>query len=269
MEQLTPARSPQQTFTRHPPVLINRFYSFGNSSSLDYPMNPWKFRGCKAILFDFGGTLDSDGEHWLDRFYALYERVGLKIPPSEIKRAFYHADDRCSCDPEIISMGLRPLIKRHVYWQFLALSLTDNDRERNLVEGFCAKSEHFLSRNAPLLHRMRNRYRLGLVSNFYGNVATLCEEAGFAKAFDAIIDSALIGISKPNPEIFRAVLDRLRLPPSEAICVGDSFERDMIPSRELGMNTIWLKGPNPRMPENAGPVDVSISSLSELEVLIS
>jgi hypothetical protein len=35
------------------------------------------------------------------------------------------------------------------------------------------------------------------------------------------------------------------------------------------MKTIWLKGPHPRIPENAGPVDASVSSLSELEVLVS
>lgn len=52
-------------------------------------MNPERFHGCKPILFDFGGTLDSDGEHWLDRFYALYGDVGLRIPVSEIKEAFY------------------------------------------------------------------------------------------------------------------------------------------------------------------------------------
>jgi putative hydrolase of the HAD superfamily len=232
-------------------------------------MNPWKFRECKAILFDFGGTLDSDGEHWLDRFYALYEDAGLEIPSSEIKRAFYHADALCSSDPQVVSLGLRPLIKRHVLFQFSALNLTDDEKEEELVEGFCSKSEHFLRRNALLLRRMRDRYRLGLVSNFYGNVATLCEEAGLAETFDVILDSALVGMSKPNPEIFRAALDRLRLSLAEAICVGDSFERDIIPARELGMKTIWLKGPNPRIPANAGPVDASILSLSELEVLIS
>ncbi len=232
-------------------------------------MDLWKFRECKAILFDFGGTLDSDGEHWLDRFYALYKDAGLQISPSEIKRAFYYADGLCTSDPQILSLGLRPLIKRHVLLQFSALNLADHEKEMELVEGFCARSEHFLRRNALLLRRMRGRYRLGLVSNFYGNVATLCEEAGLAEAFDVILDSARIGMSKPDPEIFQAALERLGLAPGETICVGDSFERDMIPTRELGMKTIWLKGPNPRLPANAGPVDALISSLSELEALIS
>ena len=232
-------------------------------------MNPGRFRGCEAILFDFGGTLDSDGEHWLDRFYALYEQMGLQIPLSEIKRIFYHADGLCSSNSQVVSLGLRPLMKRHIHLQFLSLSLMDGEREKKMVEAFCTRSEHFLRRNARLLHRMKDRYRLGLVSNFYGNVATLCEEAGLAEILDVILDSALVGMSKPDPEIFQAALERLKLPPEKVISVGDSFERDMIPAREIGMKTIWLKGPNPRIPANAGSVDASISSLSELEVLIS
>jgi len=232
-------------------------------------MNPETFHGCKAILFDFGGTLDSDGEHWLDRFYALYRDLGLRIPLPEIKRAFYHADGLCSSDSQVVSLGLRRLMKRHVRMQFEALGLADDEKEREMVEAFCTNSERFLRRNARLLRRISGRYRLGLVSNFYGNVAALCEEAGLVPALDVILDSALVGVSKPDPAIFRAALERLQLPPEEVICVGDSFERDMIPAQELGMKTIWLKGLHPRIPENAGPVNATISSLSELEVLVS
>lgn len=232
-------------------------------------MNPERFHGCKAILFDFGGTLDSDGEHWLDRFYALYEDLGLLVPLSEIKKAFYHADALCSSDGGVASLGLRPLMTRHVRLQFAALGLVNNQKEQKMVESFCIQSERFLQRNARLLRRLKNRYRLGLVSNFYGNVGTLCEEAGMAGALDVILDSALVGMRKPDPAIFRSALRKLNLPPHEAVCVGDSFERDVIPAREVGMKTIWLKGPHPRIPENAADPDEMILSLSELEVLVS
>ncbi len=232
-------------------------------------MNPETFHGCEAILFDFGGTLDSDGEHWLDRTYQLYASAGLDLPFPEIKRAFYEADALCHGDPKVASFGLRPLMKYLVHLQFKALDLEADAKEQEFVEMFCGKSEWFLRRNALLLSRFRQRYRLGLVSNFYGNLATLCKEAGLAESLDVILDSAQIGISKPDPGIFRTALERLRLDPGKVIFVGDSYERDMIPARELGMKTIWLKGPHPRIPENAGPVDAFISSLSELEVLAS
>jgi putative hydrolase of the HAD superfamily len=232
-------------------------------------MDPGRFRGCEAILFDFGGTLDSDGEHWLDRFYALYEQVMLNIPAPEIKRVFYHADSFCSSDPQVMPLGLRPLMRKHVHCQFTALNLEDEKKEMEVVDAFCTKSEYFLRRNGDLLLRLRNRYQLGLVSNFYGNVRTLCEEAGFADILDVIFDSVLVGMSKPDSKIFLAALAKLALPAEKVIFIGDSYERDMIPARALGMKTLWLKGPNPRIPENAGPVDGSISSLSELEELLS
>ena len=232
-------------------------------------MDAGKFSTCKAMLFDFGGTLDSDGEHWLDRFYELYAEAGFHLPLSEIKRAFYYADDRCCSDPRINVLGLRPLMRHHVHLQFESLGMGNNGKGRELVESFCSRSEGFLRRNAHLLTRAKRRYRLGLVSNFYGNVAAVCREAGLAELLDVILDSTLVGVSKPDPAFFRLALEQLGLVPEEVIFIGDSYERDMIPTRELGMKTIWLKGPHPRIPLNAGPVDAWITSLSELEALIS
>ncbi len=231
-------------------------------------MDIQEFRDSKAILFDFGGTLDSDGEHWLDRFYDLYDKAGLDFPFSEIKRAFYRADALCCADPNVASLGLRALMRYHVRLQFQALSLEAVAKEDALVQAFCEKSETFLCRNARILRRVRRAYRLGLVSNFYGNVAVLCREAGLTESLDVILDSTQVGISKPDARLFRMALEALELKPEQAVFVGDSYERDIVPARELGMKTIWLKGPHPRAPLNPEPVDGSISSLSELESLI-
>lgn len=223
---------------------------------------------CKAVLFDFGGTLDSDGEHWLDRFYELYRQVGIDLPADEIKRVFYMADDLCCSDPEVDRMGLRPLMKHHVGLQFAALGLKNPGKAAEIVDEFCSKTERILQRNARLLRRLKPFYRLGLISNFYGNAAVLCDEAGLAESLEVILDSMRIGVGKPDPEIFRIALRRLDVEPAEAVFIGDSFERDIMPARQLGMQTIWLKGPAPRLPENAGPVGCHISSLLEVETIL-
>jgi putative hydrolase of the HAD superfamily len=212
--------------------------------------------------------LDSDGEHWLDRFFELYEQAGLDYPREEIKRVFYLADGICCKNPEVDRLGLRELMKYHVHQQFNALGLRDRSSEEHLVEGFCSKTERILQRNALLLGRLKDRYRLGVVSNFYGNVEVLCDEAGLSDHLDVILDSTCIGLSKPDPGIFLLALERMKVEPAETIFVGDSFERDIMPARALGMKTVWLKGPNPRLPENPGPVDCQISGLPELESLL-
>ncbi len=226
-----------------------------------------KFGECRGILFDYGGTLDSDGERWPDRFYALYEEAAINVPREEIKRAFYYAEDYCYADPKASVLDLRALVGVHVRLQFEALGLKDGRKERALADKFCTTSEKFMVRAARLLKRIKARYRLGIVSNFYGNLGTLLEEAGLIEFLDVVVDSNRVGSQKPDPKIFRHALEQLGLPAHQVIFVGDSYERDMIPSRELGMKTVWLKGPN-QATVGAEEVDVCISSLSELEALI-
>jgi putative hydrolase of the HAD superfamily len=222
-----------------------------------------------AILFDFGGTLDSDGEHWLDRFYELYEDVCIDLPREELKRVFYRADALCCADPCVPKLGLRPLMQHHVKLQMEELGLSVPALEDRLVEGFCSRAEWFLVRNTSLLSRLRERFHLGVVSNFYGNVANLCEEAGLARWLEAIVDSTRVGMSKPDPRIFHIAMDELGVCSDKTIFVGDSYENDMMPARKIGMRTIWLKGTHPRIPYNAEPVDCCISKLTDLEVLLT
>ena len=100
-------------------------------------MNPSRL-GCRGILFDFGGTLDSDGEHWFDRFCALYRDAGLDLPLEEIKRVFYHADGLCCEDLRVRTMGLWPLMEQHVRIQFQALGLEDVEKGQEMVRSFCS-----------------------------------------------------------------------------------------------------------------------------------
>ncbi|MCK8604070.1 HAD family hydrolase [Desulfoferrobacter suflitae] len=228
-----------------------------------------ELRRCKAILFDFGGTLDSDGEHWLDRFYALYESAGLEVPRDLIKKVFYQADQTCCDDPQVDRMGLRPLMEYHIRHQFALLNLHEASQQaRQMALEFCAKTEYCLKRNAALLRRLRNDYRMGVVSNFYGNVAALCEEAGLTEHLITILDSTRLGYGKPNREIFERALQDLDVTAEDCIFVGDSYDRDMLPARRMGMKTIWIKGPNPRFPAEPEPVDWTIESLAELESLL-
>ncbi len=228
-----------------------------------------EFKGCKGILLDFGGTLDSDGEHWLDRFYDLYEKEGVDVSREEIKRVFYRADALCCGDPFVSGLGLRALMRHHVRLQLEELGRSVPAWEEPLVEGFCSRTESFLRRNALLLARLRERFLLGVVSNFYGNVAVLCQEAGLSPWLDVILDSTRVGVCKPDPGIFRMALDGLGLEPAEAVFVGDSYERDMMPARKMGMRTIWMKGPRPRILRDAEPVDGCISNLTDLELLLT
>ena len=59
--------------------------------------------------------------------------------------------------------------------------------------------------------------------------------------FDVIVASAEIGYVKPDKKIFQKALELAGCTAEESIMVGDRLDNDIIPAKELGMNTIWIK----------------------------
>jgi putative hydrolase of the HAD superfamily len=82
--------------------------------------------------------------------------------------------------------------------------------------------------------------RLGVVSNSDGRVDAALAAAGLRDCFEVVIDSALFGAEKPDPAIFRAALEALRVAPEEALYVGDLYEVDVLGARAAGMEAILL-----------------------------
>ena len=219
-----------------------------------------------AVLLDFGGTLDGDGLHWLDRFRAIYAGCDeIAVSPVQLKDAFYEADRQLEADPTIGACGFAEMMRRHAVWQLRHLGIESEALTSRLAREFGGPARAALQRNRILLERLRGEgYRLGVVSNFYGNVASLCEEAGLLPLLDVVVDSAVAGVRKPDPAIFRAALGGLGVTAHETVMVGDSFDRDVRPAHAMGMRTLWLApGGAHRCPDPA-LVDGVIESLTEV-----
>ncbi len=218
----------------------------------------------RGVLFDYGGTLDGEGWHWFARTLALYRRAGCELGDAEIERAFYAAEHAIGEEARLGSYGLRPLVERHVELQMEVLGPSARRFAGQVAEGFCAITAEGWERSRALLSRLRGRARLGVVSNFYGNLDVLLEEAGLAAVLDAVVESARVGVEKPDPAIYRLAAERLELPPRDVVMVGDSFERDVRPSRSTGMRAIWLRRGEAEPPE-PGIADRVVSHLAEID----
>jgi putative hydrolase of the HAD superfamily len=107
-----------------------------------------------------------------------------------------------------------------------------------------------------------------LVSKFYGNLDTVCRELEIAQIFNAIVDSAVVGIRKPDPRIFEAALDELRIPSSQAMVVGDSYERDIVLGKSIGCATIWLRAQSWQTPRVEDKADFIINRLEEIPEIL-
>jgi putative hydrolase of the HAD superfamily len=219
-----------------------------------------------ALLFDFGGTLDADGLHWLDRFYTIYADIGLpEISKTLIKEAFYWADEQAELDPGMRSAGLRQMMERHVHWQFQKLGLESPTLEARAAAAFITPSERILRRNRHTLEKLHQAgLKLGIISNFYGNIEALCREFRLTPYLNVILDSAIVGLRKPDPKLFALALERLKLPAEAIGFVGDSYERDILPAKSLAMKTFWLVGDRDLCPRDPSKVDHLLRSFADL-----
>lgn len=80
----------------------------------------------------------------------------------------------------------------------------------------------------------------GVVSNSNGSARTLLDGAGLGSELDFVIDSALVGVEKPDPRIFHFALERAGVAAHEAVYVGDLYSVDVLGSRAAGLDSILL-----------------------------
>lgn len=218
----------------------------------------------QAILFDFGGTLDADGIHWSTRFYAHYQRAGLAIDRRTFDSAFIRADRAIAHRDIIETMSFWDLLHLQVELQMQFLRLDEPRRSEEIVQSCFEETKVIIARNARILAWLSRMYALGVVSNFTGNLATVCREFGLDRFFEVVLDSKIVGISKPDPRLFQLALKELSRSPLDCYFVGDSFERDIIPAKLLGMRTVWLRGAEAGLCPDSAKVDFTIASLTEL-----
>ena len=219
----------------------------------------------RAILFDMGGTLDGDGQHWLDRFVSLYHAAGVRLPRETLRGAFDKAERQASQDDTIASADFGQMIALYVKWQLAHLGLTNDRLQQQLVAGFSEPVRKAANANVDLLAELRGRgFELGVVSNGCGNVENLCADFGYTPFLSVVVDSRRLGVSKPDPAIFVHAAEKLGRAPDEIMMVGDSFDRDVRPAKQIGMKTAWLEGLEPRDCPDPSLVDVRLRALADL-----
>ena len=219
----------------------------------------------KAILFDFGGTLDSDGVSWKERFYPIYREEGIDWDFQTFERFFYASDDSLT-EEKLDEVGYPAMLLEQVNRVLRFGDRFDAALARRIADRFHRDSLGYLERNRTLLESLSTKYRLGIVANFYGNLEFLCEEIGYRRLFVAVIDSARIGVAKPHPAIFKAAFERLNCSPDQAVFVGDNPIRDMAAAKALAMPHVWLntRDPNRQACCEGDPVIRSLLELAEI-----
>lgn len=75
--------------------------------------------------------------------------------------------------------------------------------------------------NIALVSALQGRYRLGVLANSDGTVEKRLQRHGVRDLFDDVVDSALVGLRKPDERIYVLAAARLHLSPSDCLFIDD------------------------------------------------
>jgi putative hydrolase of the HAD superfamily len=204
----------------------------------------------RAIFFDAGNTLI------FPRLAEIAAKLTAQGYPSTVED--FHAAERtgkAKLDEWLwpqIRQGKVPRQVDPYYWgEYLAallarLKIPEPQRAalmRHIVDYFkdITTWSRILDDTKPYLGELRRRgYYLGVISNSIGTMEEQLTRLGLAEYFAAILDSAVVGVEKPHPEIFAMALERAGVAASEAIFVGDTYSTDVGGAKLAGLTGVLM-----------------------------
>jgi len=227
-------------------------------------MQTWT-KPLKAVLLDAGNTI-------LGLDYELLAQTLAPGDPAVTPEAMARAEARArkllapyfgSPNPPSLEEGITLFAKAMA--EPFGIDPGDEGIER-LVKLFLSPSGMDRAWSVPVkgaaraLETLRDRgLLLAVVSNGDGQAPRRLEEAGLARFLQVIIDSGNVGVEKPDPRIFHLALEKLGVPPDEAVHVGDFYDVDVLGARKAGLREgvlidpfdDWKEADCPRIPSVA------------------
>lgn len=199
----------------------------------------------KGILLDYGGTIDTNGLHWANVLWESYQQNQVNVDRDAFASAYTFGER---------ALALNPIIKpQHVFYDVLFLKveqqfafLRENgfSMQDEAIAAIASACNHFarttVEKAAPVLAELAKNYPLVMVSNFYGNINSVLQDFGIRDYFQSVVESAVVGVRKPDPQIYQLGVDALGFAPEACAVVGDSYTKDILPAKKLGCKSIWL-----------------------------
>lgn len=218
----------------------------------------------EGIIFDYGGTIDSRGDHWAEVIWDAYQAHHVAVTKEQFRDAYVATERLFAREPIILPDDtFAQVMSKKIACQFEELRLPAD--EAVAVARTCYDyARECVDQARPVLEELHRRYPMVLVSNFYGNINAVLRDFHLDHLFKDVIESAVVGVRKPDPAIFALGVKALGLEPSQVLVVGDSLRKDILPARSLGCQTAWIKGRGWTAEEDAATDPAQIPSLEAL-----
>lgn len=226
----------------------------------------------KGIIFDYGGTLDTGGDHWSVVIWKAYQEAGVAVDEAQFREAYVWAERELARTRHILpEHDFHDLLRIKMQLELQWLSENGHfppaqvqDKAARVADLCYQAAKAQVEKAKPVLDTLKAKYPMVLVSNFYGNIESVLKDFGLDGYFKKIIESSVVGVRKPDPKIFELGVKALKLEPAETLVVGDSYKKDIVPAESLGCQVLWIKGIGWTPEEDAQTHPNIISDIAEV-----
>jgi putative hydrolase of the HAD superfamily len=203
-------------------------------------------RKIDAVLLDVGGVFHLPDHH---RVGAALATLGITVDPSDLDRAHYEgvaALDQVRAGDESIWHAYNRAYARVCGIPDARL---DDATEVLLADfGRGGAWTRVIPGAADALRRLAEQgRRLAVVSNADGTVEQQLRDDGICHVgsgpgvrIDAVLDSSVVGVAKPDPAIFHLALERTGVDAERAVHVGDTPAADVAGARAAGITPVLI-----------------------------
>jgi FMN phosphatase YigB (HAD superfamily) len=222
----------------------------------------------KAILFDIDDTLfnRAKAQHEVAKlFFHNYPDIFSDFNPSEVENAFVESDHLVDEKiPHIIDIRTYRIERSKIFLELLGIQ---KDVSHLLTQAYI---NLYPTVNAAVegmdqvLTSIYKKFRLGIISNGYEDVQySKLKSLGIIHIFDCILIIGEGENSKPNKDVFIRACNSLNTPPHNCLYIGDSYEKDVVGSKNAGMISCWYNPDQKKYDHEIKP-DYTIKQFAEL-----
>ncbi|WP_293915281.1 HAD family hydrolase [Deinococcus sp.] len=196
----------------------------------------------KAVIFDFDGTLVDFVSSDMAALTRLHQKAAPDVLLSDfIERSvdaimtFHARVERGQADP------LR-MHRERLETTLAGCGVAWHDSYLTLYQTALLNACAPLDGAHELLHLLRSRFKLGLLTNAYDGAEQRerLSRSGLAGYFGVVVVSGEVGAYKPQPEVFHHTLGLLGVTPEQALYVGDSPHHDVDGAASAGIRAVLI-----------------------------
>ena len=225
----------------------------------------------EAVVFDLFGTL---AHNFSSRGYgdALARMASaLSLPSDDLRQAWFGtsrerntgASQSCRGDVEYICRKLE--------------ATADEEQVEAAVQARLDYIRHVMTPQPgaiKVLSGLKERgFKTGLISDCTHEIPTVWPETPFAPLFDTAVFSCLVGMRKPDPQIYLLATEQLDVRPEQCLYVGDGGSQELSGALAVGMHPVLIRpdadSAEPHLSAREKWHGPEVSSLTEILAMVS